>query len=75
MPVRAVKVIGQVRAALAALLPARAKHEVIDDQLAPAVEKTGERFFPSRSVENIFLVDPDHRQFAPRRTERVSLPG
>jgi len=65
MPVRAVKMIGQVRAAFATLLPPRAEHEMIDNELTASVEEIGQRFFPIRSFEQIFLVDLDPRQFAP----------
>ena len=39
----AVEMIGEERAARAALLPIRAKHEVIDDQLAFAAKQLGQR--------------------------------
>jgi hypothetical protein len=40
----AVEMIGEKRAAGAALHPARPKHEVIDHQLALAAEQVGEVF-------------------------------
>src|SRR5450631_2595431 len=41
---RTVKMICQVRAAWAALLPAGTKHEVVHNELAAAVEKIGQRY-------------------------------
>ena len=57
----AVEMVGQERAARAALLPARTEHEVIDDQLAAAVEQVGQRLLATGSVEHIGLVDLDPR--------------
>ena len=42
----AVEGVRHHRTARAALLPLRAEHEVVDDQLASAVEKISERFLP-----------------------------
>ncbi len=47
---------------------------MIDDQLTASVEKISERLLAVRPVENILFVDLDHREFAPRCTERVTLP-
>jgi len=60
----AVEVIGEIRAAWAALLPFRTKHEVVDDQLAATVEQIGQRFLASGPFEQIGLVYFDPRQFA-----------
>src|SRR5438270_12157479 len=73
MPVGAVKMIGQIGAAFATLFPARAEHEMINNQLAAPLEQIGQRLFSAWSVENIFLLDLDHREFTPRRTKRVAL--
>src|SRR5205814_2173329 len=73
MPVRAVEMLGQIRAAFATLFPARAEHEMINNQLAASLEQIGQRLFSVWSVEEILLLDLDHRQFAPRRTKRVAL--
>src|SRR5438552_11584654 len=51
MPVAAVKVIGQVRAALATFFPSRGEHEMINDQLAAILKKIGQRFFTIGSIE------------------------
>src|SRR5438093_2921412 len=73
VPVCAVKMIGQVGTAFATLFPARAEHEMINNQLAASLEQIGQRLFSVWSVEEILLLDLDHRQFAPRRTKRVAL--
>src|SRR5437879_9066305 len=56
MPVGAVKVVRQIRAALATFFPARAEHEVIDDQLTATVKEIGQRFFAIRPIEYVILV-------------------
>src|SRR5207248_5090630 len=65
--------IGQIRAAFATLFPARAEHEMINNQLAASLEQIGQRLFSVWSVEDILLVDLDHRELAPCRTKRVTL--
>src|SRR5437660_5482103 len=65
--------IGQVGTTFATLFPARAEHEMINNQLAASLEQIGQRLFSVWSVEEILLLDLDHRQFAPRRTKRVAL--
>ena len=62
--VRAVDVVGHERAALAALLPAGREHEVLDQQLAAAVEQVGERAPAVGRVEDVVLVDTHPRQRA-----------
>jgi hypothetical protein len=69
---RAVEVIGEQRAARAALLPVRAEHEVIDDQLALAAEQIGERLLAVRGVEHVVLVDLLPRQLAPFAAQRIT---
>jgi hypothetical protein len=68
----AVEMIGQVGTVRAAGFPARAEHEVIDDQLALAAEQVGERRFAVRGVEHIFLFDFFPRQFAAFLAQRVA---
>jgi len=41
------------------LLPARAKHEMVDDKLAAAVKQFRQRLFAARPVENVVLVHLD----------------
>ena len=62
MPVGAVKMIRQIRAAFAALLPSRTEHEMINDQLAASVEKVGQRLLATRPFKNIFFLDLDPRE-------------
>jgi hypothetical protein len=50
-------------------------HEVMHDQLWPAAEQVEEAHRAVRALERVRLVDPDHRQPAPRRTDLVPLPG
>ena len=57
-------VVGFERAADAAFVPARPEHEVLDDELAAAVEQIGQRLLALRRVEQIGLVDLDPGQFA-----------
>ena len=41
--------------------------------LTASVEEIGQRLFAVRTVEDVFLVDLDHRQLATRGAERISL--
>src|SRR2546428_998155 len=75
MPVGPVKMIGQIRTALATLVPVRAKHEMVDDELVTVLEKISQRFFPGRPVEHIFLVDLDPWKFAACRAQSIPLAG
>ena len=54
----AVEMVGEIRAAGAAFLPARAKHEMVDDELALAIEELGERLLAVRRVENVRSCPP-----------------
>src|SRR5438874_3200091 len=73
MPIRAVKMIGQIGAAFATLFPARTKHEMINNQLAAALEQISQRLFSVFSIKHIFLLDLNHLEFAPSGTKRVAL--
>ena len=46
---------------------------MINDQLTASAEEIGQRLLAVRAVEDVFLVDLDHRKFATRGAERVSL--
>src|SRR5580700_1391916 len=70
---RAVGVVHTEGAARATLLPIRAEHEVVDNELALAVEKIRERHFPARPVENVILLDFDPRELPPFDAERILL--
>lgn len=65
---RCIHVIAQKRAAGAAFLPVRAKHEVIHKQLVASVEQLAQRYLSLRRVKNIQLRDLDPGQ-------GTSLPG
>src|SRR5438093_3930496 len=69
----AVKMIGQIGAAFAALFPARTEHEMINNQLAAALEQIGQSLFSLWAIKDILLLDLGHREFAPCRTKRVAL--
>src|SRR4029453_9218162 len=66
-------VVGDERAVRAALVVIRAEHEVVDDELALAVEEIGERAAPVRPLEDVLLLDGHHRQLAALGGERVAL--
>jgi len=68
-------VVDDDRASLAAGVPSRVEHEVVDDQLPAAVEEVEQRRLAVRSVEDVFLVDPDHRESASLGVQPVSGAG
>jgi hypothetical protein len=61
---RAVRVVHIERTARAGLLPVRTEHEVVDNQLAFAVEKVRERHLPVRPVEKVIFPDFDPEKLA-----------
>src|SRR5439155_20664317 len=67
--------IGHKRAALAALFPPGAEHEVIDDELTTPVEEVGERLLALGAVEHVILLDLEPRQLTPLPTELITQPG
>src|SRR5258708_27329776 len=69
------EVVRQVRAAWAAVLPARIKHEMVDNQLTAPVEEVEQTHLTGWTLEVVLLVDLDHRQSAPFRIEPVSRVG
>ena len=60
---RSVKVIGEIRTAWAASLPTRTEHEVIDDELAAAIEEIAELLLAARAFKDILLVNCLTRKF------------
>src|SRR5262249_32788637 len=70
----AVYMIGQERATRTSFLPFGTEHKVINDQLAPSVEKLGECRLPFRPVENVVLLDLDPGQLAPLPAEFIAPP-
>src|SRR6516225_1534952 len=71
----AVEMVRQIRATRAAGLPARAQHEVIDDQLALAAEQLGKRLLALRRIENVVLFHSLAWQFAAFAAERIAGAG
>src|SRR5207247_11438148 len=70
-----VEIVRPEGAVLAALVPVRGEHEVIDDELAPAVEKLRQRLPALRPVEDVLLVDLLPGQGAPLAAQLVAQPG
>jgi len=70
-----VEIVRPEGAVLAALVPVRGEHEVIDDELAPAVEKLGQSLPALRPVEDVLLVDLFPGQGAPLAAQFVAQPG
>src|SRR5262249_14367171 len=70
-----VDVVGEERAARTSLFPSRTKHEMVDDQLAPAIEKVRQSFLSLWTLEHVVLLDLDPGQFAPLPAELVALVG
>jgi hypothetical protein len=62
-------------AAAAHLVPAGAEHHVLHDQLRLAVEQVREVHDAVRALEDVVLLDPDHRQPPPVRVEPVAIAG
>jgi hypothetical protein len=48
---------------------------VVDQQLTAVLEQAGQAGLAVRALEDVFLVNLDHRQLAPLGAQRVSLPG
>jgi hypothetical protein len=48
-------------------------HEMLDKELAAAVEQVGERHFALWPFEDVLLLDPDPRELAPLPTDLVAL--
>ena len=71
----AIRMVGHVRAAWAALLPARPEHEVLDDQLALTGEEVRERNPAAPAFEAIILLDLHPWQRPAFRAERIHLAG
>jgi hypothetical protein len=65
------EVVDDERAAGAAGVLVRAEHEVVEEQLPPAVEEVGEPLLAVRSVEDVLLVDLHARQPSPLGRECV----
>ncbi len=71
----AVDMIGQKRAAFAALLPSRSEHEMVDNQLAASIEQVGQPLLSVWAIELVLFVDLEHRQPAAFGADGISLTG
>src|SRR5262249_8227842 len=69
----AINMIAEKGATGTAFDPIGRKHEMIDDQLAAALEKIGQGFLAFRSIEDVILLYLDPGKFAALRAHRVSL--
>jgi hypothetical protein len=58
-------VVGQERAGRTALIPVRVEHEMVDQQLTPALEQIQEAGLAIPALEQVLLADLGHRQLAP----------
>src|SRR5712692_9586016 len=70
----AVEIVRPERAALAPLSPVRTEHEVIDDQLAAALEEIGQSLLAAGDVEDIVLLHSDPRQLPALPAQLVTQP-
>src|SRR3954462_9030719 len=62
-------------APVAALVLVRPEHEVVEDQLAPALEQVREPDLPLRALELVVLLDLRPRQPPALRGELIAAPG
>jgi hypothetical protein len=69
-----VEVVGPERAALAAGVPARIEHEVVDDELAAAGEELRQRASSVRPLEDVLLLDALPRQVTSLAPQLVPQP-
>ena len=72
VPVRAVKMVGQIRAALATFLPIGTEHEVINNQLTAALEEIRQSLLAVWSIESVLLFHLNPWQFAPMAAHFVT---
>src|SRR5664279_6348175 len=70
-----VEIVGDERAARAAFLPSRTEHEMIDNQLAAAVEQLSQRLLSMRTLKNILFLDLLPRHLAPAAAQLIAQPG
>jgi hypothetical protein len=60
------------RAAVAALVLVGTEHEVVDDQLASALEQIEQARLAVRALEDVVLLDPDPREPPALCSQRIS---
>jgi hypothetical protein len=63
------------RATRTALVDVMQPHEVVDDQLAAALEQVGQRHLAVRALEHVVLVDGHRGKCAPLLGQRGELPA
>jgi hypothetical protein len=68
----AIEVVDPEGAALAALVPARVEHEVVDDELVAALEEVGQRLLAPGPVEDVVLLHLLPRQLPALLAELVA---
>ena len=67
--------VGQERAGRAALVRVRVEHEMVDQQLTPALEQLQQAGLAVRALELVLLADLGHRHPAPLSVQCIALPG
>jgi hypothetical protein len=67
--------VDEHRAPVASRVLIRAEHEVVEEQLSAPLEQLRQRGLAGRTVEDVVLVDADHRQPSALGRERVPRPG
>jgi hypothetical protein len=72
MPVCAIEMVRQIRAALAPFFPIGTKHEVINNQLTAAIEEIRQSLLAVCSIENVLLFHLNPWQFAPMAAHFVT---
>jgi len=72
---RVAEVVDHERAHVAALVPFRVEHEVVDDELAAALEQVEQSHAAVRAFEAVRLLDLDHRQPPTFDAQLVSRSG
>ncbi len=74
MNVDAAEIVGPERTVRTPLVPVRAEHEVVDDELAPFPEELDEGLLAAGLVEDIGLLDPLPRELAALPVQVVTQP-
>ena len=67
-------VVDDHRTAVAAFVPGRTEHEVVQDQLSASFEQIEQAGLAVRALEDVILLDPDHGQPPALGSERIPRP-